>query len=116
MQYPKIKHDIAQANKSEQMPKGPQGQRRPADLIGNAVRIAQIATGEIEDSTLKHPAKRRSGLAGSKVRIEGTHREHKPRTTHRKCKDCGGDKGGDKMERVNFGPLFRSVFMVQVKF
>lgn len=28
------------------MPKGPQGQKRPADVIGNAVRIARIATGE----------------------------------------------------------------------
>jgi len=26
------------------MPTGPKGQKRPADVIGNAVRIAQIAT------------------------------------------------------------------------
>jgi hypothetical protein len=31
------------------MPKGPQGQKRPADVIGNAVMIAKIATGQIED-------------------------------------------------------------------
>lgn len=31
------------------MPKGPQGQKRPADAIGRAVQIAKIATGEIED-------------------------------------------------------------------
>lgn len=31
------------------MPTGPKGQKRPADVIGNAVRIAQIATGEVED-------------------------------------------------------------------
>lgn len=31
------------------MPKGPKGEKRPADVIGNAVKIAQIATGEIED-------------------------------------------------------------------
>ena len=31
------------------MPKGPQGQKRPADVIGNAVMIARIATGEVED-------------------------------------------------------------------
>jgi hypothetical protein len=31
------------------MPKGPKGQNRPADVIGNAVKIAKIATGEIED-------------------------------------------------------------------
>lgn len=31
------------------MPKGPQGQKRPADVIGAAVQIARIATGEIEE-------------------------------------------------------------------
>ena len=31
------------------MPKGPQGQKRPADVIGNAVRVMQIATGEAEE-------------------------------------------------------------------
>ncbi len=31
------------------MPKGPRGEKRPADVIGNAVKIAQIATGEIDD-------------------------------------------------------------------
>jgi hypothetical protein len=28
------------------MPKGPRGESRPADVIGNAVRIAKLATGE----------------------------------------------------------------------
>jgi hypothetical protein len=27
------------------MPKGPQGQKRPADVIGNAVHVMRIATG-----------------------------------------------------------------------
>lgn len=30
------------------MPKGPKGQRRPADVIGNAVRVMEIATGQRE--------------------------------------------------------------------
>ncbi len=54
------------------MPKGPNGQTRPADVIGNAVHIARIATGEIEETGLKHPAKRASGLAGAKARQENT--------------------------------------------
>ncbi|NQW08901.1 MAG: RNA-binding protein [Alphaproteobacteria bacterium] len=33
------------------MPKGPKGQKRPADVIGNAVRVMQIATGEVEEDT-----------------------------------------------------------------
>ncbi len=28
------------------MPKGPQGQRRPSDVIGAAVKVMRIATGE----------------------------------------------------------------------
>ena len=32
------------------MPKGPNGQKRPADVIGNAVLIAKIATGEASDA------------------------------------------------------------------
>ena len=32
------------------MPRGPKGEKRPADVIGNAVKIARIATGEEEDA------------------------------------------------------------------
>jgi hypothetical protein len=32
------------------MPKGPNGQKRPADAIGLAVMIGKIATGEVEDT------------------------------------------------------------------
>jgi hypothetical protein len=32
------------------MPRGPRGEKRPADLIGNAVRVARIATGEEEET------------------------------------------------------------------
>ena len=31
------------------MPKGPQGQKRPGDVIGAAIHVAKIATGEVED-------------------------------------------------------------------
>ncbi len=31
------------------MPKGPKGQKRPADVIGNAIRVARIATGKEEE-------------------------------------------------------------------
>ena len=54
------------------MPKGPEGQNRPADAIGNAVHIAKIATDEIEETTLKQPARRKSGHAGAQAAIENT--------------------------------------------
>ncbi len=31
------------------MPKGPRGEKRPGDVIGNSVHIVRIATGEMED-------------------------------------------------------------------
>ena len=33
------------------MPRGPKGEKRPADVIGNAVHVMKIATGEIEETT-----------------------------------------------------------------
>lgn len=32
------------------MPKTPKGKKRPADVIGNAVRVMRIATGQIDES------------------------------------------------------------------
>ena len=32
------------------MPKGPNGEKRPADAIGLAVMVGKIATGEVEDT------------------------------------------------------------------
>jgi hypothetical protein len=39
------------------MPRGPKGEKRPADVIGNAVHVMRIATGEIEEAAPK-PGKR----------------------------------------------------------
>lgn len=62
------------------MPTGPRGQKRPADTIGCAVNVAQIATGEVEETTLKQPAKRKSGLAGAKARVEATTAQERSET------------------------------------
>ncbi len=50
------------------MPKGPNGERRPGDVIGAAVMVMKIATGEIEDN--KKSGRTRSGRAGGKARAE----------------------------------------------
>jgi len=34
------------------MPRGPRGEKRPADVIGNAVKVMRIATGEEEEELL----------------------------------------------------------------
>jgi hypothetical protein len=50
------------------MPKGPCGEKRPADAIGLAVMIGKIATGEIEDDVdaTKSAAAQLGSLGGKK--------------------------------------------------
>ena len=54
------------------MLRGPQGQKRPADSIGNAVMVAKIATGEIEDSNSLEGKEyaRKGGLKGGVARAK----------------------------------------------
>lgn len=56
------------------MPPGPKGEKRPADAIGNAIMIAKIAAGEIEDITTedgKNAAAVALGRMGGKARAAG---------------------------------------------
>lgn len=56
------------------MPRGPKGEKRPADVIGAAVMIGKIATGEIEDLTTddgKNAAAVALGRMGGKARAAG---------------------------------------------
>ena len=54
------------------MPKGPQGQKRPADVVGAAVIVAKIATGEIDEDIGQHdgkdPAAKALGKKGGAAR------------------------------------------------
>lgn len=53
------------------MPKGPRGEKRPADAIGRAVMIAKIATGEVEDERAElASAAAQLGSKGGKKRAE----------------------------------------------
>lgn len=57
----------------DQMPKGPKGQKRPADVIGNAVKVMKIATGEIEEEYTedgKNKAAAELGKKGGKARAQ----------------------------------------------
>ena len=57
-----------------EMPRGPKGERRPADVNKNAVMIGRIATGEIEDKVTddgKNAAAVALGRMGGKARAAG---------------------------------------------
>jgi 2-keto-3-deoxy-6-phosphogluconate aldolase len=56
------------------MPRGPKGEKRPADVIGNAVHVMRIATGQIEETTTddgKNAAAVALGRMGGKARAKG---------------------------------------------
>ena len=50
------------------MPRGPNGEKRPADTVGCAVHVMKIATGEIEEDL---PKNREGKVNGGKARANG---------------------------------------------
>jgi hypothetical protein len=48
------------------MPKGPRGEKRPADVIGNAVKVMRIATGEETEELGADSAKNAAAELGSR--------------------------------------------------
>jgi hypothetical protein len=57
------------------MPRGPKGEKRPADVVGNAVRVMEIATGHREEEYdqaegNKDKAAVELGRRGGKARAE----------------------------------------------
>ena len=56
------------------MPRGPKGEKRPADVIGNAVKVMRIATGEeveiLGEDDGKDPAAEALGSKGGKKRAQ----------------------------------------------
>lgn len=57
------------------MPKGPNGERRPAGSIECACMVARIATGDIEDN--RKSGRVRSGVAGGQARAENLSRDQR---------------------------------------
>ena len=55
------------------MPRGPKGEKRPADAVGAAVMVAKIAAGEIEDELTddgKNKAAVELGRKGGRARAK----------------------------------------------
>jgi len=57
------------------MPRDPQGRKRPADVIGNAVHVMRIATRQIDKQALESEEKNQAAVAlgrmGGKARAKG---------------------------------------------
>jgi hypothetical protein len=68
-----MKHGKHKSERTRSMPKGPKGEKRPADVIGNAIKIARIATGEEEEALTedgKDKAAVSLGKRGGKARAK----------------------------------------------
>ena len=78
------------------MPKGPGGEKRPADVNQRAVMVAKIATGEIEDarptaeSEGKNPTAVALGRMGGKARAEAPGKRKRTEIA-RKAAKAGGE-------------------------
>jgi len=60
------------------MPKAPQGQKRPADVIGNAAKVMRIATGEEEEELDRAKSVAAElGSRGGKARAKKLNREQR---------------------------------------
>lgn len=52
------------------MPRGPKGEKRPADVIGNAVKVMKIAVGEEQEEASRSEAMARRSVKGGIARSE----------------------------------------------
>jgi len=52
------------------MPRGPKGEKRPADVIGAAVHVMRIATGQIQEEQGKAPKRAKGGRKGARARAK----------------------------------------------
>ena len=61
------------------MPRGPKGEKRPADVIGAAVKVMRIATGEIEEDADdgKNKAAQELGRKGGAARAKKLTKEQR---------------------------------------
>ncbi len=72
------------------MPKGPKGEKRPADVIGTAVKVMKIATGEITEDINDKPEKNAAavelGRKGGKARASKLSEEQRREIARRAAK------------------------------
>ena len=59
------------------MPRGPKGQNRPADVIGNAVKVMRIATGEEQEDIAPETAAAKLGKLGGAARARNLTEEQR---------------------------------------
>jgi hypothetical protein len=80
------------------MPRGRRGEKRPADVIGNAVHVMKIATGEIEERLESEPGTdaaltpAQMGKRGGKARAEKLTQEQRVAIARQAARKRWGQK------------------------
>ena len=78
------------------MPKGPKGQKRPADVIGNAIKVARIATGEEAEDfppmTARTRLRRSLGQRGGKARAKALSKRRRAEIAKNAARSRWGSK------------------------
>ena len=83
------------------MPRGPKGERRPADVNARAVMVAKIATGEIEDKVTddgKNAAAVALGRMGGKARAESMSKKRRKEIAKKAARSRWGAKRPEPVE------------------
>ena len=75
------------------MPKGPRGEKRPADAVARAIMVAKIATGEVEDERDEVKSAAASlGRLGGKARAEKMSPERRAEIARKAAEKRWGSK------------------------
>jgi hypothetical protein len=69
------------------MARGPRGEKRPADVIGAAIMVARIATGEIDEKPKGKSGRTRSGHAGARARAKSLSAEQRKEIAKKAAKE-----------------------------
>lgn len=56
-----------------QVPRWPKGQKRPADVIGAAIKVAKIATGEVDEDFSTDDGKNKAAQTLGRMGGKGRH-------------------------------------------
>ena len=97
------------------MPKGPKGQKRPADVIGNAVKVMRIATGEEAEDAVddgKDAAAKSLGSRGGKSAGRSPQRQQATRDRAPSREKALEDTADIALSHVSEGTQRCSVFQV----
>jgi hypothetical protein len=86
------------------MPKGPQGQKRPADTVADAIRVAKILTGEAEedaDDSGKDKAAQALGRKGGAARAKSMTPQRRTEIARKAASARWGNREDRRIERLD---------------